>query len=235
MGTALRPKPPKDDRKDLLVDLIQLHREKPAFTEDYLRRMAITNFGAGHETMTATLTSILAMVASHNDVQRRVAEEARQTDSTAYATASQLTYTQAAIKEAKRLYPVIAMSLQRTVPPNGLSVNGYFFPPGTTVGCNPVALHRNDSICGPNPELYDPSRWLDEDAARRMERHSLSWGGGARTCPGRHLAELVVFKLVPAVFAEFQVQVVMPPEDEMQSYFLSMLTGVKARFTSRSA
>lgn len=217
-----------------MADLIQLHRDKPAFTEDYLRRMAITNFGAGHETMAATLTSIFAMVASHADVQERVAHEILHTASPIiYTTATQLTYTQAAVKEAKRLHPVIGMSLPRTAPQAGLHLHGHFFPAGTTVGCNPVSLHRNTLICGDNPDEYRPDRWLDAEAAKRMERCSLGWGGGARTCPGRNLAEMVVAKIVPAVFGEFDVQVIMP-EKSGETYFLAMLTGVKARFCTRS-
>ncbi|KAH7324875.1 cytochrome P450 [Stachybotrys elegans] len=233
---ALRPDPPKDDRRDLLFDLIQLHKEKEQFTEDYLKKMAVTNFGAGHETLASTLTSVVAMIASHEKTHKTVTEEIRHTAKpTELATAAKLTHMQAAIKEAKRLHPVIAMSLPRGVPAGGLDLDGYHIPAGTTVGCNPIALHRNEDICGPSGASYEPERWLDADAARRMERFSLSWGGGARSCPGRHLAELIVFKAISSVFYHFDVEVVMPPEDERREYFLSMLVGVKARFKEKEA
>jgi cytochrome P450 len=85
--------------------------------------------------------------------------------------------------------------------------------------------------------MFNPARWLtaDPDAARAMERVNLSWGGGSRSCPGRHLAELVVFKVVPALVKEFKIDVDLPPEDKNRSYFLSMLIGVKARFIERDA
>ncbi|KAF4961677.1 hypothetical protein FGADI_40 [Fusarium gaditjirri] len=236
VNAATKSKLNKDDRKDLLADLIQLHRTKPNFTELYLRKMAVTNFGAGHETMASTLTSIFALLGSNDDAQAQVSHEILGTSNSAkYSTATRLLGTQLLIKEAKRLYPVISMSLSRKVPSEGLHLHGYYFPPKTTVGCNPVALHRNPDIFGSDSDIFNPARWLtgDPDAARAMERVNLSWGGGSRSCPGRHLAELVVFKVVPALVKEFKIDVDLPPEDKNRSYFLSMLIGAKARFIER--
>lgn len=233
---STRPNPPKDNRQDLMADLIQLHKIRPAFTDTYLRKMAMTNFGAGHETMASTFTSLFAMLGSHHDLQARVYKEVSETvNSSDYAIASRLPLTQALIKECKRLYPVVSMSLPRRVPSSGLTLHKFFFPPNTTVGCNPVALHRNKDVFGPDAELFNIERWLgdDLDRLRNMERVSLSWGGGQRSCPGRHLAELVVYKIVPALVKEFRIEAVLPPEDEGRSYFLSMLTGVKTRFVAR--
>ncbi|KKF95405.1 Cytochrome P450 [Ceratocystis platani] len=73
--THSNPKPKGDARQDLLFSLIQLHLEKPEFTDEYLRRMAVTNFGAGHETLAATLTAALALIAMEPGVQQKVYEE----------------------------------------------------------------------------------------------------------------------------------------------------------------
>ena len=217
---------------DLTSDLISLYKEKPEFNSGWLRKMIVTNFGAGHETMASTLTSVMAMLGTHDDVAQTLSEEIHQTaDSRRFTVASRMPYTQAVIKECKRIRPVLAMSLPRRVPEQGLALHGYYFPPGTTVGCSPVALHRNEEICGPDPDAFKPQRWLDEESrAKEMEVYSLAWGGGARSCPGRHLAELIVDKTVTALLAEFDIVADVPPEEEMPSYFLSMMTGVTARF-----
>lgn len=219
-----------------MADLIQLHKDKPDFTEGYLRKMAMTNFGAGHETMASTLTSIVTMVGTHDDIQKKVKEEIRSVaDSSSYAGTLQLQYMRAAAREAMRLHPVLNMSLPRRVPDMGSHIHGYFIPGGTTVGCNPVALHRNANVViGPDPEAYNPDRWLGGETLdmRLMERYSLNWGGGPRTCPGKNLAEMVVYKVVSALFERFDVEVATPSEIGRPSYFLSMITGVKARFLS---
>ncbi|KAL1838134.1 hypothetical protein VTJ49DRAFT_3013 [Mycothermus thermophilus] len=221
---ALRhPVPPhikRDERKDLLTELINLHKEHPEFTENYLRRMAVTNFGAGHETLCSTLTAAFAMIGCHPEVQRKVAAEVRAfRGARAYDNISLIPYTQASIKESQRLHPVIGLSLSRKVPPGGTTLHGYFLPAGTTVGCNPTALHRNPAIVGPDADTYSPDRWLRKDDPARvsgMERMSLVWGGGGRTCPGRHLAELIVSKVVAALLQEFDMEITaMPREDEM--------------------
>lgn len=217
---------------DLAGDLIRLHQEKPEFTEAYLRKMIITNFGAGHETMASTLTSLMAMLGTHKGVHARLTDEVRQQqDLHDTPDQDQLPYLHAVIKESKRLHPVVAMSLPRTVPATGLDLDGYYFPAGTTVGCSPIALQRNEEICGPDPSAFNPDRWQDEERARDMDMYSLSWGGGARSCPGRHLAEMIVWNICIALIAEFDIDVQVPTDDEMPTYFLSMMTGAKARFT----
>ncbi|SPO04673.1 related to pisatin demethylase [Cephalotrichum gorgonifer] len=220
--------------KDVFGDLIDVHREKPEFTLDYLKRMTITNFGAGHETMASTLTSAVAMIASHPEVYSRVAEEVGQASKPSkYDNAVRLSYTSASIKESQRLHPVIGMSLSRKVPSSGMTIQGTRFPPGTTVGCCPISLHRNPDIFGVDPDEFIPDRWLEAEDSRRMERSSLIWGGGSRTCPGRQLAELVVLKVITALFEKFYIEVEVPPEDEMPVYFMSMMSGVRARFLER--
>lgn len=122
--------------------------------------------------------------------------------------------------------------MPRRVPQGGLSIHGMFIPAGTTVGCNPIALHRNEDVCGPDPGQFDPDRWFETKRAKDMEVFSLAWGGGARSCPGRHLAEMMVWKILVALVQEFDVEVDAPGVEAMPSYFLSMMTGVKARFIS---
>lgn len=213
-----------------MTDLIDLHKRKPEFTETYLRRMAVTNFGAGHETLAATLTSTFTLLASDTISYQRVATEARgQVEPASFAVASDLPLLQVAIKEAKRLRPVIGMSLSRRVPHGGFVLHDHFFPAGTTVGCNPTALHCNADICGSAPDTYNIDRWLDPCASKDMETFSLSWGGGSRTCPGRHLAELIVYKTVAALVQCFDMEVNVPAEEDMPSYFMSMPTGVKVQ------
>jgi cytochrome P450 len=237
ISASLRPKPPKDNRTDLMTELIQLHKDRPEFNEAYLKRMAMTNFGAGHETTTSALISIFSMLGTHPDTQARCFDEARAiaTDGAAvtYSAAVECEYTQASIKEAQRLYPVIGMSLPREVPDGGTQIHGHYIPAGTTVGCSPASLHRNEDIFGPDSDRFNPERWLQQDQAREMDRYNLTWGGGCRTCPGRNLAQMMVFKIVPILLREFEIKVRMPTDEDIRYYFMAMLTGVKVRFTPR--
>jgi cytochrome P450 len=240
INAALRPVPPKDARNDLAAEWIQLHKDKPEFTRDYLKRMIMTNFGAGHETTTSTLISVIIMLGKHLDVQEKVAAEIfnclAESASFRYTDIADLPYTQATIKEAQRLHPVVGMSLSRAVPSTGLHIHNTYLPRGTTVGCNPIALHRNPAIFGENPHAFQPDRWLDPVRQQTMARYNLTWGGGQRTCPGQSLARLMVGKVVATLVRHFRIEVVeAPEEDEMRIYFMAMLTGVKVRFVEREA
>ncbi|KAK4205556.1 putative cytochrome P450 E-class, group I [Triangularia verruculosa] len=244
-GKKNKPNKTPGVREDLLNDLIQLHLTRPdAFTENYLRRMAVTNFGAGHETLCGTLTSVIAMIASYPEVQRRCFEEINNSLQNGqkerlygFEEVSKLRYTQAAIKEAQRLWPVIGMSLSRRTPAQGCTIGGYDIQGGTIVGCSPLALHAfNEDVFGKDGLEYKPERWLTDDIERLrvMERCNLIWGGGGRTCPGRYLAEMIVFKVITTLLGEFDVEVTkMPEEEEMECYFMAMMSGVVVRFRER--
>lgn len=193
----------------------------------------MTNFGAGHETMASTLTSVLCTLGSNENIQQQVRNEISQAAKPIdLSDQTQLQLTRAVIKETMRLRPVIAMGLPRETA-SDLVIGGRWIPRGTTVGCNPIALHRNEAICGSTADDFQPQRWLDDaERLKSMERYNLSWGGGSRSCPGRHLAELIVLRVVVAMVKSFEIDVAIPPEEEMPSYFLSMMTGVSATLLS---
>ncbi|KIH93230.1 benzoate 4-monooxygenase cytochrome p450 [Sporothrix brasiliensis 5110] len=241
---------PKAANRDLMADLIDLHRTKPDFNDTYLRRMAITNFGAGHETMCSALTAAVAMIGSHPDAFQTVADEVRalkgnnKTVCSARDAMAKVPFTAASIKEAQRLHPAIGMSLSRVVPDGPpVELHGHVLPPGTIVGCSPPALHRNREVFGQDADEFRPGRWLDAQRKeeldplqrRLMERINLTWGGGARTCPGRYLAELVVYKAVVALVRNFDIEATMPADEDIRYYFLAMLNGARARFHVREA
>ncbi|PHH67429.1 hypothetical protein CDD81_40 [Ophiocordyceps australis] len=218
-----------------MAQLVALHHEKAGFSQAYLKKMAVTNFGAGHETLASTLTSILAMISARAAVQKQMREEIASWTRTRTRTRTRaLVYTRAAIKEAMRLFPVMGMSLPRVTPAGGMRVHGRCFAQGTIVGCNPVALQRSPDVFGRDAGCYRPERWLhggqSPETARAMERYMLVWGGGARMCPGRPLAELVVHKVVTGLVERFKIDVDLPGDECQPSYFLSVMTGAKARF-----
>jgi cytochrome P450 len=44
-------------------------------------------------------------------------------------------------------------------------------------------MHRNATIF-PNPDTFDPERWLDADTAKRLERYLVAFSKGSRQCVG---------------------------------------------------
>ncbi|KAI1777511.1 cytochrome P450 [Hypoxylon cercidicola] len=218
---------------DMLAELLQHTTKKADWKPHYASAMAGFNFVAGHETTTSIATSAVVSICADAAVKAKVQAELREFT----GDVEKCRYTQACIKEALRFRPVVSLALWRKVPAGPpLSLHGYEFPPGSTVGVNAPAMHLNPANFGDDAEQFRPERWLESpEAWRTLDRMSLAWGGGAHTCPGRNLAELVLHKIVPAVMREFDVEIVeMPPLESMRSFtYIAIMTGVKARFTPR--
>lgn len=66
-----------------------------------------------------------------------------------------------------------------------------------------------------------------------MDRHTLTSGGGARTCPDRNLAELIATKVVSVLVRDFEISVSIPPAEQMRIYSMAMLTGARVWFLKR--
>lgn len=233
LSSEKQGKPATDANPDMLSELLQTTKKKADWKPHYASAMASFNFVAGHETTTSIAASALIAICSDPSIKARVQSELQE----AGGDIENCRYTQACIKEALRVHPVTSLALWRKVPagPN-LKLHGYDFPPGTTVGVNVPAMHLNPANFGPDAAEFRPERWLESpEAWRALDRMSLAWGGGAHTCPGRNLAEMLLHKVVPVVMRDFDVEIVeMPGIESMQSFtYIGIPTCVKARFCVR--
>lgn len=97
-----------------------------------------------------------------------------------------LPYLEAVILEGLRWRAPVPMSLFRVCPPGGRIVEGHHIPGGTTVSCQGYSLHRIPQVF-PEPDKYDPERWLtqDKDKLSEMKAHFWPFSSGARACLGQ--------------------------------------------------
>ncbi|KAJ2813944.1 hypothetical protein H4S07_000287 [Coemansia furcata] len=93
-----------------------------------------------------------------------------------------LPYLEACIHESLRLCPV-STNLPRIIPKGGITLRGHHIPEGFSVVVSTAAANKNPDTWV-NPHLYDPSRFINNDANRR---NLLTLSAGVRICPGRHL------------------------------------------------
>ena len=140
-------------------------------------------------------------------------------------------YTRCVVKEAIRLWPALSLPLERVViDKGGLPLQSpadnsrMILPKGTVVGINPYVLHRDprifdpnfaDDPSGSNVELFDPARWLPsssnirnsrgntEAQLKTMDHDILTFSAGKRTCLGKNIAMMEMYKIVPALVAKF--------------------------------
>jgi len=69
---------------------------------------------------------------------------------------------------------------------------GYCIPAGTKVLGNQWAISRDPAVF-PNPEKFEPQRWLDQHGQLRNDLQCYTFGFGRRVCPGMHLANRSIF------------------------------------------
>ena len=183
---------PDASRMDVLSTLIRCRTEDgEELTEDDLRDELVALLIAGHETTHSALCWILERLMACPSVAERV--EAELATAETHAEILRLPYLDAVIRESLRFRPISAICGGRRLEAP-LEIGSYTLPAGIMVTNCTALLHRRADLY-PNPERFDPERFLQ----RQEETYSWTvFGGGNRRCMGFHLAFLEI-KIVLAV------------------------------------
>jgi enediyne biosynthesis protein E7 len=148
----------------------------------------LTMVMAGHETTAKALTWTLHVLAGQPDIASAVRGELLMVLGGRMPTAADLPalgLTRRVVDEVVRLYPPVWLISRRAT--RDTELGGYLVPEGALVCISPWTLHRNPA-CWPDPERFDPDRFLDGAAAGRPSHAYLPFGGGPRVCIGRAFA-----------------------------------------------
>jgi cytochrome P450/NADPH-cytochrome P450 reductase len=148
---------------------------------------------AGHETTSGLLSCTLYALLKHPDVLKKAYEEvdrvlgsdidARPT----YQQVTQLTYITQILKEALRLWP--PAPAYGIAPLADETIGGkYKLKKNTFVTVLVMALHRDPSVWGPNPDAFNPENFSPEAEAKRPVNAWKPFGNGQRACIGRGFA-----------------------------------------------
>jgi len=187
-----REHPPTDERVDLLTKLLLARDTEPGhggggMTDAQVRDEAATLFVAGHETTANALAWAFYLLARHPEAKARVQAEADAFGPegvTAYDP-SKLAYTTRVFKEALRLYPPLILLGRRSLEPFTLA--GETYPAGVILFVSPYGIHHLASVW-PEPDRFDPDRFLPEHEAERHKGAWIPFGVGPRVCIGNAFA-----------------------------------------------
>lgn len=178
------------DRGDLLSMLLSAQDTEGGsggMTDVQLRDEVITLFLAGHETTANALNWTWVLLAGHPQVAARLhAELDAVLDSRTPAPddVARLPYTRAVIAESLRLYPTAWTMGRRAL--KDYRWNGIEMPAGSLLLMSQWVVHR-DPRFWPDPERFDPERWLS-DGTDRPRFAYFPFGGGNRVCIGESFA-----------------------------------------------
>ncbi|MBH1937600.1 cytochrome P450 [Streptomyces sp. AV19] len=155
----------------------------PGLTDEEIADQLVTFFAAGTENTGTTLAWALHLLARHPHVARRMRAEVDTVLDGAPAASLEhlpaLKLTTAVVTEALRLYPP-AWVLTRTTTED-TRLGGHPIPAGTAVVYSAYLLHRRPDLF-PDPERFDPDRWMTGSTPRRSA--FVPFGGGPRKCIG---------------------------------------------------
>jgi cytochrome P450 len=184
------------ERGDLLSLLLAARGEDgSAMSDKQVRDEAMTLFLAGHETTANALAWALYLLARHPDVRARAEAEAaplvRRGVPLTMEDLKSLPYTLAVFKETMRLYPPVYLIGRRAL--KEVFVTGE--RPGETcrigknkvVFVNVLGIHRRPDLY-PDPDTFDPTRFLGDREKELPRCAYLPFSAGPRVCIGNHFA-----------------------------------------------
>lgn len=116
------------------------------------------------------------------EFQRRLSDELRKNRDMAL---DQLPLLDAIVCEGLRCFPAIPMSLPRYVPEGGREIDGHWVPQKTKVSCQAFSVHKCNKDVFPEPQMFNPYRWLDEDGDAERRRLLFAFANGGRGCVGK--------------------------------------------------
>jgi cytochrome P450 len=193
---------------DLLAMLMAARDEDGnGMSDKQLRDEVMTFFLAGHETTALALSWALYLLSRNPDAEAKLRQELDRVLGARPAEMSDLpslVWTDCIIKEAMRLYPP-AWAVGRAALKE-FELGGYVIPKGAIIAMSQWIVHR-DARYFPDPEKFDPGRWMPERAQKLPRFAYFPFGGGRRQCVGNAFATMEAVLALAAIAQRFQVRV----------------------------
>ena len=175
--------------------------QKINLTDDEIVCQLMTFLMAAYKTISSTIALTAYILALHPDIQDKVIAEIEnacldQLDIT-YEMINQMDYLEMVLLEVLRLYPPDFLILRKTKYDVEIN-NKYRFGKGAMILIPVYGIHHHEEYW-PEPEKFNPDRFLKEEKDKRQPFCYLPFGHGPRNCIGIKFA-IIQVKLVLAHF-----------------------------------
>ncbi|CCC11186.1 unnamed protein product [Sordaria macrospora k-hell] len=168
---------------------------------------------AGSESTATALTGTVFLLATHGDVQRRLAGDVRglfeREGEIDIWSAQRVKYLGAVLSEAMRVLPPASLSMPRFCQEGGDVICGRWVPAGVTLEIWPMAVtHSSRNFA--KPDEFIPERWMDDgerdpifenDKAEALKPFSY----GPRDCIGKSLANVEMRLILARMLWNFDI------------------------------
>jgi cytochrome P450 len=221
----------------LVAELVEIRRERNTRKHDFLDMLigardktshepmpervlideVMTLVVAGHETTASALNWTWYLLSLNPDADAKLAAEVATLPDDAllsFDEAEALTYTQAVIKEALRLYPPGWILTRRSIDADVLS--GHAVPPGTDVMFSPYLIQRHPRYW-PDAERFIPERFLGADVEARDPWTYIPFAAGPRHCVGENFSVYEMTMHLVRMARRFRMEYLYETPPEMEA------------------
>lgn len=190
---------------DLLLDMAHSGQIDPAD----IQAEVDTFMFEGHDTTSTGLLWALHLIGNHPEILAKVHKELDEVvgnaDEITTDHLSQLKYLECCIKEALRLFPSVPVVMRELG--DDQMIGGHLVPKGVHIAINLYMVHR-DPAQWPNPDVYDPSRFLLENTTKRHSFSFIPFSAGSRNCIGQRFALLEEKVILAHLLKNFSIKAV---------------------------
>uniref|UniRef100_A0AC11AU93 Prostaglandin omega-hydroxylase CYP4F21 n=1 Tax=Ovis aries TaxID=9940 RepID=A0AC11AU93_SHEEP len=176
------------------IDVLLLTKDEDGkrLSDEDIRAEADTFMFEGHDTTASGLSWILYNLAKHPEYQERCRQEVqellrdRESKEIEWDNLAQLPFLTMCIKESLRLHPPVTI-ISRCCTQDIVLPNGWVIPKGVICIIDIFGTHHNPSVW-PDPEVYDPFRFDQENIKGRSPLAFIPFSAGPRNCIGQTFA-----------------------------------------------
>ncbi|KEY69110.1 hypothetical protein S7711_09646 [Stachybotrys chartarum IBT 7711] len=201
--------PQAHHKGDFLDNILASKNEDGSpITLDEVKVECLVLMVAGSDTTTSMFCGFVRCILEYPGVCQRLVAEIDDHDRRGlltkpvarYEEIARMPYFVGCFREALRLHPPVAIILPRFVSEGGLDLYGEWAPPGTEIGCNPYVIGRDKGVHGEDADEFRPERWMgNAEKVAHMDKYSLTWGYGTRTCLAKDVARVETYKFLVQV------------------------------------
>ncbi|KAG2076145.1 cytochrome P450 [Suillus decipiens] len=183
--------------------------EEHRLSTDEMSYLAGILFEAGSDTTTVGITNMIMAAACHPLAQAKVHEELDMIIGSdrvpTFQDSSSLPQLHAFLLEALRWRPIVPIGFPHRATED-IFWQGYCIPEDAIVYGSHWTLTR-DPIFFPDPENFNPQRWLDSEGRikDKMKLKFVTYGFGRRVCPGLHLANNSLYITLALILWSFRI------------------------------
>jgi cytochrome P450 len=192
----------------MLIESTDSEENTGQMTDQQIRDECITIMLAGHETTANAMSWFFYLMAENPDARDKMLAEIDDALGGRRPTAddlSRLPWTTACLQESQRYYSAVWIIAREAVGDD--VIDGHHIRPGTTV-LIPIHHIHHDERWWPDPETFDPNRFIGDGVKDRPRSAYLPFGGGRRICIGQSFAlmEMVLMAAIMSQRFTFDVQ-----------------------------